>query len=213
MLFSLKNGKKRIKMSDSCGIIRNFVGAMKKKIILLLCLLMSMNVSAQQQHSDAVDDVLQHVPMAAVYGLRVCGVQSDSQSWTEFLATSASAYILSAGTAYVLKHSCNELRPDKSDRRSLPSGHATFAFAGATVLMHEYGHLSPWITVGGYTLATLVSADRVRQDRHYVHDVCAGAAIGIGATELTYWLKRKFIKNRNIDVSFNGFQFDVAVRW
>lgn len=186
---------------------------MMKKIIFLFCLLTSLNVGAQQQHSDAVDDVLQHVPMAAVYGLRVCGVQSDSQSWTEFLATTASAYILSAGTAYVLKHSCNELRPDKSDRRSLPSGHATFAFAGATVLMHEYGHLSPWVTVGGYTLATLVSADRVRLDRHYVHDVCAGAAIGIGATELTYWLKRKFIKNRNIDVSFNGVQFDVAVRW
>ena len=67
--------------------------------------------------------------------------------------------------------------------------------------------------MGGYTLATLVAADRVRCDRHYVHDVLAGAAIGIGATELTYWLKRKVIKNRNIDVSLSGLQLDVAVRW
>ena len=186
---------------------------MMKKIILFICLLTTLNVGAQQQHSDALDDVLQHVPMAAVFGLRVCGLQSDSPTWKELLATSASAYILSAGTAYVLKHTCNELRPDKSDRRSMPSGHATFAFAGATVLMHEYGQVSPWITVGGYTLATLVAADRVRCDRHYVHDVCAGAAIGFGATELTYWLKRKLIKNRNIDVGFNGLQLDVAVRW
>ena len=186
---------------------------MMKIVIFLLCLLTTMNVGAQQQHSDALDDVLQHVPMAAVFALRVGGVQSDSRSWPELLATSASAYVLSAAVAYGLKHACNELRPDKSDRRSLPSGHATLAFSGATVLMHEYGRVSPWITVGGYTLATLVAADRVRCDRHYVHDVLAGAAIGIGATELTYWLKRKVIKNRNIDVSLSGIQLDVAVRW
>ena len=186
---------------------------MIKNILFLLCLLTTLNVGAQQQHSDDVDDVLQHVPMAAVIGLRACGMQSDSDSWPELLATSASAYVLSAAVAYGLKHTCNELRPDKSDRRSLPSGHATFAFAGATTLMHEYGRVSPWITVGGYALATLVAADRVCRDRHYAHDVLAGAAIGVGATELTYWLKRKVIKNRNIDVGLSGLQLDVAVRW
>lgn len=186
---------------------------MKTTLTFLLCLLSFVPVEAQQRHSDALDDVLQHVPMAAVFGLRACGVQSASPSWTELLATTASAYVLSAATTYVLKHTCHELRPDKSNRRSLPSGHATFAFAGATALMHEYGHVSPWIAVGGYTLATLVAADRVRRDRHYVHDVVAGGVIGFGATELTYWLKRKVIKNRNIDLSFNGFQLDVAVKW
>jgi membrane-associated phospholipid phosphatase len=72
------------------------------------------------------------------------------------------------------------------------------------MLCHEYGHVSPWVTVGGYGLATLVAADRLRLDRHYLHDVCAGAAIGIGATELTYYVKRKLLKDRPLDVSFTG---------
>lgn len=185
---------------------------MKTTLTLLICVLTVLPACGQQQHSDDLDDVLQHVNMAAVYGLRACGVQSDSPSWKELLLTSASAYVLSAATTYGLKHTCNEWRPDKSDRRSLPSGHATFAFAGATVLMHEYGGVSPWIPVGGYTLAALVAADRVRRDRHYAHDVLAGAAIGFGATELTYWLKRKLIKNRNIDVSLCATQIDVTIR-
>ena len=72
------------------------------------------------------------------------------------------------------------------------------------MLRHEYGHISPWVTVGGYGLATLVAADRVRLNRHYIHDVCAGAAVGIAATELTYLLKRKLVRSKRADLSFNG---------
>ena len=160
----------------------------------------------------AQDDILQHVPMASVFALKACGVDNKT-SWTELTLTAASSYILSAGTAYALKHTVREKRPDDSDRHSFPSGHATFAFAGATMLCHEFGHCSPWITVGGYSVATLTALDRVRLDRHYLHDVCAGAAIGIAATELTYFLKRKLVKTKNMDVAFTGRQLYLAVRW
>ena len=161
---------------------------------------------------DGVDDVLQHTPMASVFALKAFGMDNQT-SWTELTLTAASSYILSAGTAYTLKHVISEKRPDDSDRRSFPSGHATFAFAGATVLSHEFGHRSPWITVGGYGVATLTALDRIRRDRHYWHDVCAGAAIGIAATELTYFLKQKLVKNKNMDVAFTGRQLYLAVRW
>lgn len=150
--------------------------------------------------------------MASVFALKAFGMDNQA-SWTELTLTAASSYILSAGTAYTLKHVVSEKRPDDSDRRSFPSGHATFAFAGATVLSQEFGHCSPWITVGGYGVATLTALDRIRRDRHYWHDVCAGAAIGIAATELTYFLKRKLVKNKNMDVAFTGRQFYLAVRW
>ena len=162
---------------------------------------------------ETIDDVLQHVPMATTLALRTCGVKSQSDSWAEFLASTGASYVLAAGVAYSLKHSVREWRPDDSDQKSFPSGHATFAFAGATALRHEYGHLSPWVTVGGYGLATLVAADRVRRDRHYVHDVCAGAAIGWLSTELTYYIKKKYIKSDHVDVAFTGQSLSLTLCW
>ena len=159
-----------------------------------------------------VDDVMQHVPMASVLVLKGFGCDSKSE-WPELLLTAGVSYAVAAGTTYCLKHTVNERRPDGTDCHSFPSGHATFAFAGATALRHEYGHLSPWVTIGGYGVATLVAADRVRRDRHYIHDVCAGAAIGVLATELTYFVKRKFFKDKRVELSFTGQSLSLAYNW
>ena len=141
----------------------------------LLLLLLSLPASAQQRHGDGLDDLLQHAPMAAVFVLKGCALDNDTD-W-----------------------------PD--------SGHSTFAFAGATMLCHEFGHVSPWVPIGGYGVATLTAIDRLVRDRHYLHDVCAGAAIGVAATELTYFLKKKLLKSKNVDLSFSGQTFDLAIRW
>ena len=49
-------------------------------------------------------------------------------------------------------------------------------------------------------------------DRHYLHDVCAGAAIGWLSSELTYYLKQRFIKSKIVDVNFDGQSLEVAIR-
>ena len=174
---------------------------------LLFCCL---GASAQ---GEAIDDVIQHVPMATTLVLRASGVKSQSDTWAEFLASTGASYLLATGITYSLKHSVREWRPDDSDQRSFPSGHATYAFAGATALRHEYGHLSPWISIGGYGLATLVAVDRVRRHRHYAHDVCAGAAIGWLSTELTYYINKKYIKSDRVDVAFTGQSLSLSLRW
>ena len=132
--------------------------------------------------------------------LRLAGVEGRSASWGQLALSAGAAYIVSAATTYGLKHVVSERRPDGSDRRAFPSGHATMAFAGATALRHEYGHLSPWVSVGGYALAALVAADRVRRDRHYAHDVVAGAAIGAVITELSYLINKRFVRARKTDI-------------
>ena len=165
-----------------------------------------------QHRSDALDDVLQHVPMATVFALKAFDVD-NATPWTELTLTAVAAYAAGVAVTYPTKQLIGERRPDKSDHRSFPSGHAMFAFAGATMLSHEFGHASPWVTIGGYGLATLVSADRLVRDRHYLHDVCAGAAIGIGATELAYWLKKKLLKTDRVDFTFSGQQLSLAIRW
>ena len=183
-----------------------------KHLLTLLLAMMTLTASAQQRHGDGLDDVLQHVPMASVFVLKACDFENDTP-WPELALTAVASYTIATVTTYSLKQIVNEQRPDKSDRRSFPSGHATYAFAGATMLTHEFGNLSPWVPIGGFGLATLTAVDRLRRDRHYLHDICAGAAIGVGATELTYWLKQKFIKSKNIDLSFTGQQLYIAMRW
>lgn len=183
------------------------------RIILALSFFLTATSGAsQQRHSDGLDDVLQHVPMASVLALKATGVPLQG-SWTELAFTALGAYALGAGTTYSLKHMVCERRPDDSDNRSFPSGHATFAFAGATMLHHEYGHLSTWVSVGGYGFATLVAARRIVRDRHYLHDVCAGAAIGVAATELSYYIKKKLLKSENVSLTFTGNTVEMAVTW
>lgn len=79
------------------------------------------------------------------------------------------------GTSVVLseffKLTVQERRPDGSTRDSFPSGHATAAFALAA--MQPSREQPYW-----YAGATLIGVSRVALDRHYVHDVLAGAALG-----------------------------------
>ncbi|MBP3767978.1 MAG: phosphatase PAP2 family protein [Prevotella sp.] len=168
------------------------------------------SVLAQQRHGDALDDVLAHVPMATVVAMKLGGVESR-HDWTQLAVTAGASYLLSAGVALGLKRGINEWRPDHSDQRSFPSGHTTMAFSGATVLHHEYGHLSPWVSVAGYGVATAVAVDRVARDRHHWYDVAAGAAIGFGCTELCYWASRRLFKSRDVALNFTGSDLQVVV--
>ena len=59
---------------------------------------------------------------------------------------------------------------------SFPSGHATVAFACATVLTLAVPRLAPPL----FVLATLVAWSRVYVGVHYPFDVLAGAVLGVG---------------------------------
>ncbi|WP_308515886.1 phosphatase PAP2 family protein [Sphingomonas flavescens] len=92
---------------------------------------------------------------------------------------------LSMGAAsivtFALKRSINERRPDGSDIQSFPSGHTSVSFAAAATLEKRYG----WAAgIPAHIVAALVGVARVKADKHFVHDVVAGAAIG----EASGWL-------------------------
>ena len=136
-------------------------------------------------HGDGIDDALRFVPLAAVFSMKAAGVESAS-SWKRLAVNSALSVAVSSGATWGLKHAVHRRRPDGTDNRSFPSGHATVAFAGATILYKEYHQQSEWIGVAGYAVAAAVAADRVRRNRHHWDDVAVGAAIGIGGTLLGY---------------------------
>jgi len=82
---------------------------------------------------------------------------------------------------YGLKHAFREERPNRQDRNSFPSGHASRSFAAAAYLEKRYG----W-EVGAPALgvATLVGVARVESHDHHWYDVVAGAALGAGTSYL-----------------------------
>ena len=91
------------------------------------------------------------------------------------------SFAASATTTYALKRIVRRPRPlNPEDRRSMPSGHATIAFAVATVLADRY----PRWRFGFYALAAGTAFARVYFGRHYPSDVLAGAVVGYGTTRL-----------------------------
>ena len=61
---------------------------------------------------------------------------------------------------------------------SFPSGHTTAAFSVASVFAYQYRD-TKWVPVLAYSLAGMVGAARIYEDRHWISDVFAGAALGI----------------------------------
>ena len=73
-----------------------------------------------------------------------------------------------------LKRIVRERRPDSDERTSFPSGHATAAFAIATMQAGFHPNQAIFWGAG----ATAIAASRVKLRRHYTRDVVAGAAVG-----------------------------------
>lgn len=60
---------------------------------------------------------------------------------------------------------------------SFPSGHATVAFAAATVYAMEYKN-KPLVPILCYTSASLISLSRLTENKHWLSDIVAGAVLG-----------------------------------
>jgi membrane-associated phospholipid phosphatase len=113
----------------------------------------------------------------AVYagGMLVAGALGEAGAYghAEVMALGS---LYAVTTSSLLKISIREPRPGPtSDRQSFPSGHTTAAFAFASVVGAEHGFF--W-GVPAYGLACLVAFSRMNDNKHYLHDVAAGATIG-----------------------------------
>lgn len=133
-----------------------------------------------------IDDYLQYTNIVAPLALNICGVKSRHTTGRLALLEGGS-FLLGAGWLNAFKYGIGVLRPDNTTFNSFPSGHTFVAFTGAEILRREYGEEYPWIAVAGYTVAVIVGAMRIYNNRHWLGDVCAGAGLGILSTTLVYW--------------------------
>jgi hypothetical protein len=143
-----------------------------------------------------VEDYLWALPAGTYMLGNYLGLKPEHHFKQRFvLATSA--YILTGVVTLSLKNTVKEPRPsDPSALVSWPSGHTSAAFTGATLLHLEYGKKYPWLSAGGFAIASLVGSLRILNNKHAMNDVVAGAGIGILSTSLVYYVKNKIKKRR-----------------
>ena len=136
---------------------------------------------------------------------------TEKHDWTRFIANTTASVAVTYGFKTLLKATINEERPDHSDNKSFPSGHAAITFAAARSIDKEFRKESIWIPIAGYAAATALGVERVVSDRHHWYDVAAGAALGYGAAELTWYLSDKFLsRNSKLSVTTTGQTLDVV---
>lgn len=114
-------------------------------------------------------DVVRNALVATSIGVPV--LKSDWNGAAQATGSIGAAALLSYG----LKQGFPEWRPDRSDRKSFPSGHTSVSFAAAATLENRYG----WEAgLPAHLAALFVGVARVKADKHHWYDVIAGAAVG-----------------------------------
>jgi membrane-associated phospholipid phosphatase len=155
----------------------------------------------QRHRSDASDDaasVFRHMGQPEVYGtvgLGMLGVgllahdRGLERSGARVLASIALAYAATGGSKLVTGRSRPYESPASafqfhpfSGHQSLPSAHATAAFALATSLADDI-HSVP-ADVALYGLAAGTAWSRLNDDDHWLSDTVLGAAIGVASAKL-----------------------------
>ena len=106
------------------------------------------------------------------------------------------AQVLSQVMVQTVKYTVRRERPDFSNSKSFPSGHAASAFATASVLKSHYG----WkVGVPAYAIGGYVALARMAWNRHHATDVVMGAGFGLASA-------------RTVTMTLNKNRFSVGVQ-
>lgn len=118
------------------------------------------------------------IPNAIYSGAMFCAYKvTNESSYLGFSLIMMKASVYAVATSTLLKVTIQEPRPnDRSDTKSFPSGHTTAAFAFSSVVTAEHGFFPYGLMATA--LATLTGLSRINDNKHYLHDVVAGATIG-----------------------------------
>ena len=142
-----------------------------------LCILATIGVAVAATPASAskkgwadASDVGAYGLMAASIGVPL--VKKDSKGALQAAGSLAAVSLVTEG----MKEAFPEWRPDRSDRKSFPSGHTSRSFAAAATLFNRNGKS---IGIPAMIVASFVGVARVQADKHHWHDVAVGAGLGL----------------------------------
>lgn len=161
--------------------------------------------------------------------------KNEKVKTTTLLATQA--YITGAAMESVLKFLTGRQRPSYYDPRSVeaepkfhgpfsygkdingnrinssfPSGHTTVAFAAATVFAMEYRD-RPLVPLISYSAATLIGLSRITENKHWITDVFAGAALGYFTGKLVVNNYHRYAKLKAPNQKKNSINFNLEYHY
>lgn len=140
-----------------------------------------------------------------VAGMQTYSYFASDSTAHDYAALMVKSTLYSSIVTGILKTAIREPRPDNpNELTSFPSAHATRAFAFASTIYSLHG----WAWgVPAYTIATAVAYSRMNDNRHYLHDVVAGAIIGmsygLSLTEQYQNEKKLMVMPTNDGISVN----------
>lgn len=131
-------------------------------------------------------DSLGGLTLLSIY---LSGEINDDAELVRLSANGLEAVVLSGVTTGVGKALLGRTRPNATTSasdwmqggQSFPSGHTTMAFAFSTVLAESTEHPSFGRRLFFYSLASLTAYARIYDQKHWLSDTMAGAAVGINA--------------------------------
>ncbi len=129
------------------------------------------------------DDYVQYLPVATSLVLGCTGVEAR-HSFRDRAFIVATSYAALAVLTNIPKMCIDEKRPEFAGRNAFPSGHTATVFMGAELVRIEYGG---WYGIGAYGIAAGVGFMRMYNGRHWLHDVVAGAGVGILSARIGEW--------------------------
>ncbi|HEX4627955.1 MAG TPA: phosphatase PAP2 family protein [Gemmatimonadales bacterium] len=169
-------------------------------IALLSTLDESVQQASQAARSPFRDDlaaVTRHMGQPEVFvsvpaAMLVTGLVTHRPGLERAAGRVAASLLLAGGLTGAGKLAVGRLRPNQateaylfkpfSGADALPSGHTTMAFALATALSDELHR--PWASVALFVAAAATGWSRLNDNKHWLSDIAAGAAVGIASTQL-----------------------------
>jgi membrane-associated phospholipid phosphatase len=102
----------------------------------------------------------------------------SNSSYSKFFLY-GNSFLITCSAVFILKHMYHKLRPDCSDTRSFPSGHAAITFVS---LLHIFYKRKYFLI--GVPLSIVVCLLRVVALRHFIFDVLCGCFLAMFVTVL-----------------------------
>jgi membrane-associated phospholipid phosphatase len=124
--------------------------------------------------------------LAVMAGAVVLPLFEDKECGKGETLRTVDAIVSASLVTIALKRLVREPRPNGQGHDSFPSGHATAAFAAATLAADRHPDQAPY----WYGAAALIAYSRVRLNLHRPSEVVAGALIGFGMAKLEQRMPR-----------------------